>query len=268
MKANLLKLEFFRLFRRPVWIVLALLLALILKGVILMAARFKAFGDEMENGFAYLSISATYSLFLIAFLTFIIAASSLSGEYASGLLRMYLTRPFSRLAWYLNRSLFLCLAILLLVLLDALTGLCMGGMGFTFQDAADPELQGPKFAAKALAWSTVESYFLSFVALSALASTGLFLSTLFRSPVPAISTAAGIFFFLEGVRHVFMEPAASYILTKYTSEPLKHLSLVAQGISEYRAPDSFAKALAIPLAYFLLTNILGLLIFTRRDVLD
>jgi len=265
---NLLKVEFYCLSRRRGWIALCLFMALLIKGVIFLAMRYGAFGDGMDNGFAYLTMSGTYSLFLISFLMFIISASSLSGEYSSGLLRMYLTRPVSRTAWFLNRSLFLGLVVFLLLLLDAGAGLLYGSVGFDFKDVADPLLQGPQFAAGAMAVSTLKAYLYSFLAIFAVTSVGLMISVMFRAPVVAISVAAGLFFFMEGARHIFLEPTASYILTKYTSEQLRYLSSLARGFAEYQSSSYFLKEIGAPLVYLLLANTLGLFIFKKRDILD
>ena len=262
-----LRLEWFKFRCRPVWVLLALFLAVLLKGAVFMAVKFGAFGG-IENGFSYLGKSATYSLFLAAFLLGLMSSATLSGEYAGGILRMHLARPVSRSAYFLERSLFLAFAAFLLLLLDAAMGALIGWGAFGFFDVADVELQGPQFGAAAMAWTSLESYLLTFLGVAALTSSGLLISVLFRTPVAAIGTAAGLFFFMEGVRHIFREPAASYMITRYVQEHMTHLSRIAQGIAEYQPPGHLFKAVAVPLAYIAAANLLGLIRFNRMDVLE
>ena len=96
------RLDCFKASKKIPWIVTIVLVFLLLKGGVFLASKLGAFGG-MENGFAFIGVSATYSLFLTTFLLCIMAAASLSGEYASGLLRMHLARPVSRNAYLLGR---------------------------------------------------------------------------------------------------------------------------------------------------------------------
>jgi ABC-2 type transport system permease protein len=268
MTSSPIRLELFKFSRKPTWIILAVFLAILLKGAVFLAARFEPFGGGIENGYAFLARSARYSFFLGSFLLCLMAGATLSGEYASGILRMHLSRPVSRSAYFLQRSLFLVFVAFLLILLDGTVGTLVGWGGFGFFDVADTQLQGPQFGAAAMAWSSLEVYLLSFLGMAALASLGLLVSVILRTPVAAIGTAAGLFFFMQGVQHIFRDPARSFMATFYIQDHVNHLAQRAQGIAEYQPPDYLFKAILVPLAYIILTNAIGLILFKRMDVLD
>lgn len=262
-----LRYDLYKLRHRPGWILLCLLLFILLKGTLLLAVRVEALG-LVENGFAFLGLSSTYALFPAAFLLCIMAAASLSGEYAAGILRMTLTRPVSRASYFFSRSVYWALLALLILLADSATGVLMGGLGFDFTDVADPALQGPQFAARTMAWTTVEAYLLTYLGLVALTGTGLLISVLFKTPTSAMGAATASFFLLEGIRLIFREPAAIYTVTRYTREHLDQLTRLAQGVATYQPPGAFFQSLSVPLAYILITHGIAYLVFRKTDILE
>lgn len=265
MKARALRLDLFRLRRRPaLWIGLPLLLVAV-KGAVFLGARAGAFGG-LDNGFAFLSQSAADSLYLGAFLLGLYAAASLSGEYAAGMLRMYLPRPVSRANFFIHRSLHLSLVALGLVVLDALAGTLLAGAGFGFSDVADPALQGPQFAAAAMARASVEAYVLTFAGTAALASMGLVVSLFFRTAHGAMGVMAALLLVMEGVRVVFREPAATWMLTTHIRVHMDSLAQIARGIAVYRPPEHLFRSVSIPLLYWGGATLVGLLRFRGMDI--
>jgi hypothetical protein len=97
---------------------------------------------------------------------------------------------------------------------------------------------------------------------------GLLISALFTLPTNAIGMAAALFFLMKGMEHLFREPMASYVITRYTTIHLDHLSKLSRGIAEYQPPDLWMKSIVVPLVYILLTIGIGLYFFRRRDVLE
>ncbi|MFH2001504.1 MAG: ABC transporter permease [Planctomycetota bacterium] len=266
MSPLLMKTELYRLSRKPLMCVIAIASLFALKGIVFMAARLGAFGG-IENGFAFVGVSAGYTLFLASFLLCMSSAATLSGEYSSGLLRMNLSRPVSRSSYFLNRAFYVVFLALLLILLDACMGTLVGGLGYGFDDVADVGLQGPQFSRYAMAWLTVRAYAMTFLGMAGLAALGLFISTVFRSPTLSLGAAAGFFFLMEGVRLLFREPVAGYVVTCYTGLHMDRVAAMARGIAEYSAPDFAVKSIGVPVAYYLVAGGFGLFLFMRRDVL-
>lgn len=262
----IMRLELYRLFSRPGRALLLVAALFALKAVLLLAVKAGAFGN-VQNGFTYLAISAGYTLFLVSFLLCVAGAASLSGEYASGLLRMHLARPVSRPAYFLNRALYLLALTFLVLVLDGAAGMLLGWAGFGFQDVADPALHGDAFSASAMAASCVKSYLLTYLGLAGITALGLIISVLVRSPSAAISTATALFFLMEGIRLIFRDQA-HMVVTHYARSPMLRLSELSRSIAGYQPPDHLIQALCIPLAFVVLVCGLGLLVFQRRDVLD
>jgi len=260
-------MDFLRLRFRPARLLAAAALLGAAKGVVCLAVRFGAFG-EIDNGFAYLGLSAARTLYLLSFLILLLSAGSLSGEYSQGVLRMQLCRPVSREAYFFGRALFLATLALALFLADALLGAAAGWLGFGFRDAADVSLQGPQFAAGSLARSAAQAYLFSGIGAAALVGAGVLCSVLWRAPQAAMGAAAGLFFLMEGLRLLFPESIARFSLTRYAVEPMDRLSNLARGIAEYQAPEFWMQSLAIPLGYLALFWLLGALRFKRMDVLS
>jgi ABC-type transport system involved in multi-copper enzyme maturation permease subunit len=262
----IMRLELFRLRSRPGRVLLVIAALTALKALLLLAVKAGAFGN-VQNGFAYLAISAGYTLFLVSVLLCVAAAASLSGEYASGLLRMYLARPVSRSAYFLNRALYLLALTFLVLALDGTAGALLGWAGFGFHDVADPKLHGDAFSASAMAAACVKSYLLAYLGLAGITALGLLISVLVRTPSVAVSTATALFFLMEGLRLIFREQAP-LVVTHYARSPMLRLSELARRIAGYQPPDHLFKSLCIPLGYVVLVLVLGLLIFRNRDVLD
>jgi len=267
MSKGWMKLELYRIMRKPLVPVCVVIAVFLLKSLIFLAARLGAFGG-IENGYAFIGVSAGYTLFLASFLLCMMTASSLSGEYASGLLRMHLPRPVSRGAYFMNRALYLLFLALILTLIDAVMGVIVGGVGFGFGDVADIRLQGPQFSAQAMAWLCLRAYALTFAGMAGIVALGLFLSTLFRAPTSSLGAAATTFFFMEGIRLLFRAPAADYVVTRYITLHMDHVAALARGIAEYSAPDFAVKSVGIPVAYALISFGFGLFLFKRRDILE
>lgn len=262
-----MRLELYKLMRRPLLPAGVIFGIFMLKGLILLAARVQALGG-IENGFAFIGTSASYTLFLSTFLLCILASSTISGEYSGGLLRMHLPRPFSRGVYFANRALYLICWALFLIVIDAASGVLVGGWAFGFDDVADVALQGPQFSAQAMAGLVARAYLLTFAGMAGVTALGLFFSTLFRTPTASLGAAAGAFFFMEGIRLVFRAPVAEYVITRYTSFHMDHVTAMARGIAEYSAPDLALKSVGIPLAYVALLVGLSHLLFVKRDILE
>jgi hypothetical protein len=267
MKPAAWKLDLYRILHRPGWIGLVILLFLCFKGVVYLSVRFGAFG-RIDNGFAFLALSATYTVFLGSFLLCLLAGGSMAGEYGRGILRMHLARSVSRPAYFLQRLLFLCAAAAFLILLDAGTGGLVGWLGFGFGDTADVRLQGPQFSAHAMAWASLRAYGLTFLGLAAIAAIGLLVSVITRSAGAALGTSAALFFIMEGVRLLFREPVAHYVATRYAQIHLDYLSGLARGIAGYQSPDFLLLAVGMPLVLFILASLAGLWRFCTMDILE
>jgi ABC-type transport system involved in multi-copper enzyme maturation permease subunit len=267
MSLGMIRLDLLRLRRRPGRLLAAFLLLAAAKGGVLLALLSGAFG-RIDNGFAYVSLSASHTLYLLSLLVLLASAGSLSGECTQGILRMQLGRPISRSAYFLQRSIFLVLLAILLGLCDALLGTAAGWIAFGFRDAADVALQGPQFSAGSLGRATAQAYLLTGVAMAALAGVGASLSVILRSPQGAMGFAAGLFFFFEGIRVLFPPSVARLSLTRYAVLPMDRLSSLARGIADYQAPEFWMQSLAIPCAYLILASLIGLLRFRRMDVLS
>jgi ABC-type transport system involved in multi-copper enzyme maturation permease subunit len=259
-------IDWFRLIQRPGRIVTALALLCGLKGLIYLAFRAGAFGP-LDNGFAFVTLSAKYSVFLISFFITILAAFSIAGEYNHGLLRMNLARPVGRGAYFLQRASFLTLLAFLLLLFDAGAGALIGWGGFGFSDVADVRLQGPQFSAGALAWDTIKAYLLTFLGTAGLAALGMLISLFFKTPAAALGTGAAVFLVMEGGRIVFREPVAYWLLTHYTGIHLEKVGELTRGIAGYTPPETLILALCVPTLYFAASLLIGIILFRKRDIL-
>ncbi|MHC4942619.1 MAG: ABC transporter permease [Planctomycetota bacterium] len=267
MKPAIWKLDLYRILHRPAWIGLIVLLFLCFKGVVFLSMRFGAFG-RIDNGFAFLALSATYTVFLGSFLLCLLAGGSMAGEYSRGILRMHLARSVSRIAYFMQRLLSLTAVAAFLILLDAASGSLVGWLGFGFGDTADVKLQGPQFSAGAMVWASIRAYSLTFLGLAGIAAIGLLVSVLIRSAGAALGASAALFFILEGMRILFREPVANYMATRYTQVHLDYLSGLARGIAGYQAPDFLLQAVGMPLAIFILASLAGLWRFRSMDILE
>lgn len=267
-----LKLEFFKWTRSPLWILLALLVAFLLKGLVLLAAKIGAYG-QMTNGFEFLAASAKHTVLLLGFLLCLLAGAAFSSEYSRGILRMHLARPTSRGAYFASRSLFFAALALVLLLIDALAGMVMGWAGFGFADVVDPDqlaLYGEDlFSSRAMTRSAIQVYLLTYLGVVGTASVGMLVSVIFRSPTVSIGVTGAAFFLMEGVRLIFRDPTRSFVVTRYISVHLDNLSLLAaQSSAGQPHPDFLARSVTITLAYFILANMVGFFLFRRMDVLD
>jgi ABC-type transport system involved in multi-copper enzyme maturation permease subunit len=261
-------MELYKLTRRPVVYVLFLVLLAGFKGVALLAGGGGELAAREGSAYAYLANSASITMKIWWFLLLCLAAASLSGERSRGILRMHLSRPVKRESFYLSRLAAFLLAALCLLCADAFMGVVFASIFRTFGDVADPALQGPQFAGSAMALSVVRCYALTFLGIAATISLGYLFSVLCAHPTTAIAWAAGSGLVIEGVRLTLGDPLSAYMVTGYNSLHFDQLRLLAQGTAQYTPPGFYTIAIAVPLAYCGVLNLVSLLILKRSDITE
>ncbi len=263
------KLEFFKLTRRPVAVVVVLLLMVLLKLVALLADSEMESAEWSASGFVYLAKSAEISVFFWWCLALCASASSWSGDRSRGILKMHLPRPVNREALFLARLVVFIVAILLLLILDALVGIGIGCCFKQFGDVPNAGLLAPGedvFMARGLAYNMFLAYLQAFVAMCATISIGIFFSVIATHPTTAILLAAGTGLAMEGIRMVFGNPAAAFMVTGYSCGHFTVVKEIAMGISE--EPNILPCALIVPVIFFKLLNLISITILPRTDILE
>ncbi len=263
-----LRMELFKLTRRPGVFVVFVLILIGFKAVALPAGSGGVDPAAEGSAFAYLAESAKITMKLWWFLFLCLAAASVSGERSRGILRMHLARPVSRGRFFVARLESLLIAGVVLFAADALAGIGFAALFRTFGDVADPALQGPQFAEASMAFSLFRCYVLTFLGVAATISLGLLFSVLFPNPTTAIAWAAGTGLVMEAVRLTVGDQLGAWMMTGYNSLHFDKMSRLAGGIADYTEPGFWLMALGVPVGYFLIFNVLSLLILTKSDISD
>jgi ABC-type transport system involved in multi-copper enzyme maturation permease subunit len=262
------RMELFKLTRRPGVLLVFVLILIGFKGVALLAGSGGVDPAGEGSAFAYLAESASITMKLWWFLFLCLAAASLSGERSRGILRMHLARPVARGRFFIARLESLLLAGISLFAVDALAGIGFAAIFRTFGDVADPALQGPQFAASAMAFSLFRCYLLTFLGVAATISLGLLFSVICSNPTTAIAWAAGTGLVMEAVRLTVGEEFGAWMMTGYNTLHFEKMNLLARGIADYTQPGFWLMALGVPIGYFLILNVLSLSILKKSDISD
>ncbi len=222
--------------------------------------------DVALNGFHLAARSAGSGLFLWAVLMAVLAAQSLAGEAERGQLRMLLGRPVSRAAHYLGRLVALLVATTAAVALDLLLSLAVGGPTLGFSDVADVQLQGEAFSAASLRVDLLLASLRTDLALFATAAVALAVSAVARQATTAIVSGLAVLAGGAGVAFVLGGPVDRFVFTTWIVRPFDVLERLTAGTSVYRAPGDAVLSVGVPLATAVVATLVGLAVFTRRDV--
>lgn len=266
MRAGPLRMEFFKLKKSPLFVVLFLLLLAAIKIVVLLAGGESA--EQPGSAYVFLAKSAAISTKVWWFLLICLAAASLSGEHSRGILRMQLSRPVGRTSYFLAKLIAHLAAAFLLLCADAAVGTGLAALFRDFGDVADPALQGPQFAAVSMAWGVAESYALTFLGIAATLALGFFFSVLWSGPTPAVACAAGAGMVMEGVRVTLTQSDTLryYLISWYNFIHFDRLVKLAQGYADFTPHGFGGLAVGIPLVFVAVLTAAAVVIFHRTDI--
>lgn len=255
--------------QRAFWIVTLVLLAAA-KGLVLWEVVARGPGDGLEdvslNGFFVAARSAGLALAAWALLLTVAAAQSIAGELERGQLRAALVRPVSRRAHYLGKLAALAAVVALAVAADLVLALGVGGGVLGFSDVADVSLQGEAYGAPALWGEILLAYARTGLALVATAAVALAASAVARQATAAITGALGAIAAAAGAAFVLGAPVDRWIFWSWNLRSFERLEHFTAGTTVYRTPGDAWLAVLVPVLTALGATLLGLLVFTRRDV--
>jgi len=244
-----------------------------------------SFGDEEEEtaddgaavpveergaaGYLVLAAALRAGLFFASVVVLLHAATLIAGERTAGTLRLVLVRPVSRGDLILAKALsLLCLSVLL-VALTALAGWLLGFTSGGYRGYVDVrygmELRGHE--AGELRSAALLTLVLAPLALFAVATFGLLLSSLFESAAAAViaATLAGIG--VAVATFLLPEGAGQWVFTSHVDRYATAFGDLAKGIS---GPGFGTRlllpGLLVPAGTTLVFLIGARIIFARRDV--
>jgi ABC-2 type transport system permease protein len=244
-----------------------------------------SFGDEEEEevpaaaavpaeargagGYLVLAAALRAGLFFSAVVVLLHAATLIAGERTAGTLRLVLVRPVSRGDLLIAKALSLLGLAIVLVALTALTGwiigLTTGGYRGYIDVRYGMELRG--HGAGDLRSAALSTLLLAPLALFAVATFGLFLSSLFESAAAAVIAATLTGIGIAVATFLLPEGSGIWVFTSHVDRYATAFGDLAKGIS---GPGFGTRlllpGLLVPAGTTLVFLVGARIIFARRDV--
>ncbi|MDW7674166.1 MAG: ABC transporter permease [Bacillota bacterium] len=252
---NLIKNELIKLFGSKKFYVLLLVLTGFSFVPVIGA---KVLGDEFAIGgqsFALTSLSGILSLLLPIFIIIVIA-DLFAEDYASGTMAVTLIHPITRTKLF-NAKLLAVVATIFL--LTTYTLVISYLMGITFFSWSEPfVVQGVAFSATNGILFTIGLYYVSILPLAAFAMLIILIISQFSNSGTAVGASIGLFL-LMGIAGQIVKIISPFLITT-------QLNLYAYFLTE-DAVINITTALAVIIAYGLISYIVGVIQFNRRDIM-
>ena len=227
-----------------------------------------------ETNWSIVSVAFSAGLWAAEIFLLVAGTTAIAGEAAQGTLKMILPHAYRRSDWIAAKALALAVQALAFLVAVAGTayvaGLVAGGLGDVIREG-DPQFGVPTETLhtaadmRGLVGSAALAGLASLVATSIL---GLFLSCLFDSVVPALSTGFLLFLGLKSAEVLFgvSREALAKIYAWYPGQMLTLAEKLGKGLNEDWNPDLATQAIRLS-AITAGASLVGcLVVFTRRDL--
>jgi ABC-2 type transport system permease protein len=195
------------------------------------------------------SVAGANLIFLCTIFTVIIAADNVAGEFSGGTIKLLLIRPASRAKILLSKYISTLLFSIVLLLILFTTAFLLSGLleGFATKSTDDVS-------------QVLGTYGCSIVEMIIIVTLAFMLSTVFRSSSVAIALS---------ISFLFIGPLLVGLIAKYS---WAKYYLFSNTLTQYLHHSPMISGMTLPfsicvlLAYFMLFNLLSLVIFIKRDV--
>jgi ABC-type transport system involved in multi-copper enzyme maturation permease subunit len=244
---EILKIEIFKLFRNRInYVYIA---------AVLITPIVSSFGLRMiENtknsgtGYSYVLLSLqTLSTMIIPIMLLLFAASTVSSEKTTGTIRNILVSGYSKAQFISSKIIASLIFLLILMSIAATTTILIGYFSFGFGNITE---DGFLILKQSQFWiNFLISYSLLAIALFAVISFGIMVSTIAQNNISSITIAIGSYILLEGIKtklHI-----ENYIYSSYIEFPLNMLGDLTEGFYSTWMPK---------LSHFLLVSSLWIFI--------
>ena len=244
-------------------------------------AAFTAWGhepaDHEETAWAVAKKSFGAGLWAAEIFLLVAGTTALAGETAMGTLKMILPHAYRRSDWVAAKAIVLVGEAILLLATAMATALVAGMLSGGLSDVVqhfEADFSGAAAADKVL-HSSSEMYGHLFhsalVALASLAATallGLFISCVFDAVIPALSAGFLLFLGFKSAGTLFgaSPDLLKKIYASYPGEMLEKLGKLGRGLSERWDAELFGRGLGLAAIVMGGCLLLGLIVFSRRDL--
>ena len=184
-------------------------------------------------------------------------------ETGTGTIRFALAAPVHRWELYLAKAATGFLYMIVLSLTALVFSVAFAWMSYDFGAIGDHF--GEVYSRNHIAREFFLALVLSWIPLSALVMFGLFISTIVRSAGAAVSVSISSLYIVDFTKHLVGIDA--YVFTKYIVFPWQIIQQAALGLDYQWQPDVW-KLVWLSSLFFVLTFLLGLVIFQRQDLND
>jgi len=249
-----------------------------------VATATDSFGDEEEetpapdavpveergvSGYLVLAAALRAGLFFSAVVVLLHAATLIAGERTAGTLRLLLVRPVSRADLVISKALCLLFLAVLLVAVTALAGWILGLVSGGYRGYVDVryglELRG--HTSEDIGRAALLTLLIAPLALFAVASFGLFISSVFESSAAAVITATLAGIGVVVATFLLLEEAGRLLFVSHVDRYASAFGDLAKGLS---GPGFGARlllpGLLVPAGTTLAFLLGARIIFARREV--
>ena len=209
-----------------------------------------------------ISVTSLVTLFVV-----IVSSANVSAEFSDGTIKQLLIRPHSRwsilLSKYIASLIYALLMLIVLVAAGYLIGLLLFGSGDFSQKINEWSLDGQIIAVVGEQFFLKMAYYIP--GLIVLMTISFMLSTLFKSQ--ALAVGIGVFFLFASTTlgGIILVLAGEYAWAKLLIFPYLDLTIFATQ-SEILEGVTFAGALGILGAYYIIFMVLTFMFFQKRDI--
>jgi ABC-type transport system involved in multi-copper enzyme maturation permease subunit len=219
-----------------------------------------AMGNPNAWGYVALSMQLAFTdigiIFIVVFTSLLLAE-----EIHSGTARVVLSAPVYRWEFYSAK---VAVGLLYMLLLFAICLLASAGFAAVHYDFGGiRDVIGLVYGWREVAVNLLLACVLSCISLAALVMCGVLVSVVVGKPGPAVGIAVGAVYFIDLTKHSL--GLNSFVFTRYIEYPWVVFNNVAQGVGYQWTPEVW-KMLGLTSVYIVVPFLIGLFIFTRRDL--
>lgn len=200
---------------------------------------------------------------LVSLFSIIIAAGIVAGEFNSGTIKLLLIRPLKRWKVLLSKYLAVLLFALDALIILFMASFLVGGIFYGFSGVSQPYLEftNGNVTEINMLWHIFTTYAYACVNLLMMVTFAFMISTVFRNN----SLAVGISLFLMFTGNLLVTLLSKYSWVKYILFANTNLTVYTDGTPVVKGM-TMTFSLLVLAAYFIIFNVISLLVFNKRDV--